>query len=112
MCLLTELSITKLKIDQGVEEDPRIKVLKEWFEGKDCLDIGCNSSLITITIESTDNFDHQTSKRTTLINKITKIMDRLKFLARCRAGLVSKSRLCGLLDLNNNMLRSCNCATD
>ncbi|KAM7509554.1 hypothetical protein LguiA_020007 [Lonicera macranthoides] len=39
------------RIDQGVEEDPRIKVLKkEWFEGKDCLDIGCNSGLITITI--------------------------------------------------------------
>lgn len=28
-----------------------MKVLKkEWFEGKDCLDIGCNSGLITITI--------------------------------------------------------------
>ncbi|XVF49138.1 hypothetical protein PTKIN_Ptkin03bG0244200 [Pterospermum kingtungense] len=34
-----------------VEEDPRIKVLKkEWFEGKDCLDIGCNSGVITIQI--------------------------------------------------------------
>ncbi|XVE70466.1 hypothetical protein DITRI_Ditri10aG0074600 [Diplodiscus trichospermus] len=34
-----------------VEEDPRIKVLKkEWFEGKDCLDIGCNSGIITIQI--------------------------------------------------------------
>ncbi|XVE98126.1 hypothetical protein REPUB_Repub03eG0078500 [Reevesia pubescens] len=33
------------------EEDPRIKVLKkEWFEGKDCLDIGCNSGVITIQI--------------------------------------------------------------
>ncbi|KAM7465316.1 hypothetical protein LguiB_012878 [Lonicera macranthoides] len=37
-------------IDQGVEEDARIKVLKEWVEGKDCLDTGCNSGLITITI--------------------------------------------------------------
>ncbi|KAK6248574.1 hypothetical protein QUC31_020139 [Theobroma cacao] len=34
-----------------VKEDPRIKVLKkEWFEGKDCLDIGCNSGVITIHI--------------------------------------------------------------
>ncbi|XP_062147667.1 probable RNA methyltransferase At5g51130 isoform X2 [Alnus glutinosa] len=33
------------------EEDPRLKVLKkEWFEGKDCLDIGCNSGIITIQI--------------------------------------------------------------
>lgn len=32
-------------------EDPRLKVMKrEWFEGKDCLDIGCNSGLITIAI--------------------------------------------------------------
>ncbi|KAJ9551127.1 hypothetical protein OSB04_015172 [Centaurea solstitialis] len=39
------------RIDQGLEEDPRIKVMKkEWFEGKNCLDIGCNSGLITITI--------------------------------------------------------------
>ncbi|KAG8487499.1 hypothetical protein CXB51_016251 [Gossypium anomalum] len=33
------------------EEDPRIRVLKkEWFEGKDCLDIGCNSGVVTIQI--------------------------------------------------------------
>ncbi|KAD4180203.1 hypothetical protein E3N88_28794 [Mikania micrantha] len=39
------------RIEQGLEEDPRIKVMrKEWFEGKDCLDIGCNSGLITIAI--------------------------------------------------------------
>ncbi|KAK3003424.1 hypothetical protein RJ639_018689 [Escallonia herrerae] len=39
------------RIDQELKEDPRIKVLKkEWFEGKDCLDIGCNSGVITITI--------------------------------------------------------------
>ncbi|KAK1418557.1 hypothetical protein QVD17_27702 [Tagetes erecta] len=39
------------RIDQGLEEDPRIKVMKkEWFEGKNCLDIGCNSGVITITI--------------------------------------------------------------
>ncbi|CAI9260866.1 unnamed protein product [Lactuca saligna] len=39
------------RIDQGLEEDPRIKIMKkEWFEGKTCLDIGCNSGLITITI--------------------------------------------------------------
>ncbi|KAJ0606430.1 putative bin3-type S-adenosyl-L-methionine binding domain, RNA methyltransferase Bin3 [Helianthus annuus] len=40
-----------VQIDQGLEEDPRIKIMrKEWFEGKNCLDIGCNSGLITITI--------------------------------------------------------------
>lgn len=33
------------------EEDPRIRVFKkEWFEGKECLDIGCNQGLITISI--------------------------------------------------------------
>ncbi|KAH9800864.1 putative RNA methyltransferase [Citrus sinensis] len=38
-------------IGQGLNEDPRFKVLKkEWFEGKDCLDIGCNSGIITIQI--------------------------------------------------------------
>lgn len=37
--------------DKELEEDPRLKVLrKEWFEGKDCLDIGCNSGVITIHI--------------------------------------------------------------
>ncbi|KDP33715.1 hypothetical protein JCGZ_07286 [Jatropha curcas] len=39
------------RIGQDMEEDPRLKVLKkEWFEGKDCLDIGCNSGIITIEI--------------------------------------------------------------
>ncbi|KAL5174520.1 putative RNA methyltransferase [Glycine soja] len=39
------------RIGQGVDEDPRLKVLrKEWFEGKDCLDIGCNNGIITIQI--------------------------------------------------------------
>ncbi|KAL4563907.1 hypothetical protein LXL04_027955 [Taraxacum kok-saghyz] len=39
------------RIEQGLDEDPRIKIMKkEWFEGKTCLDIGCNSGLITITI--------------------------------------------------------------
>lgn len=39
------------QVGNDVEEDPRFKVLrKEWFEGKDCLDIGCNSGLITINI--------------------------------------------------------------
>lgn len=33
------------------QEDPRLKLLKEeWFQGKDCLDIGCNTGQITITI--------------------------------------------------------------
>lgn len=39
------------RISQELEEDPRVKVFKkEWFQGKDCLDIGCNSGLITINI--------------------------------------------------------------
>lgn len=39
------------RIGHDMEEDPRLKVLKkEWFEGKDCLDIGCNSGVLTIHI--------------------------------------------------------------
>ncbi|KAK4280918.1 hypothetical protein QN277_012471 [Acacia crassicarpa] len=39
------------RIGQDLEEDPRLKVFrKEWFEGKDCLDIGCNNGTITIQI--------------------------------------------------------------
>ncbi|KAJ7973816.1 7SK snRNA methylphosphate capping enzyme [Quillaja saponaria] len=39
------------RIGRELEEDPRLKVLRnEWFEGKDCLDIGCNSGIITINI--------------------------------------------------------------
>ncbi|KAJ8446510.1 hypothetical protein Cgig2_027472 [Carnegiea gigantea] len=39
------------RVGNDVEEDPRFKVLrKEWFEFKNCLDIGCNSGLITINI--------------------------------------------------------------
>ncbi|XP_020675391.2 probable RNA methyltransferase At5g51130 [Dendrobium catenatum] len=35
----------------NMEEDPRLQVFKrEWFENKDCLDIGCNQGLVTITI--------------------------------------------------------------
>ncbi|KAK4280917.1 hypothetical protein QN277_012470 [Acacia crassicarpa] len=39
------------RIGQDLDEDPRLKVFrKEWFEGKDCLDIGCNNGRITIQI--------------------------------------------------------------
>ncbi|KAK7251546.1 hypothetical protein RIF29_34839 [Crotalaria pallida] len=39
------------RIGQDAEEDPRLKVLrKEWFEGKECLDIGCNNGMVTIQI--------------------------------------------------------------
>ncbi|XP_010535978.1 PREDICTED: probable RNA methyltransferase At5g51130 [Tarenaya hassleriana] len=39
------------RISHDSDEDPRLKVMrKEWFEGKDCLDIGCNSGIITIHI--------------------------------------------------------------
>ncbi|KAM0884189.1 hypothetical protein ACQ4PT_031140 [Festuca glaucescens] len=36
-------------IDRNVGEDPRLEIFrKEWFAGKDCLDIGCNQGLVTI----------------------------------------------------------------
>ncbi|XP_042454208.1 probable RNA methyltransferase At5g51130 [Zingiber officinale] len=39
------------RIDNNAKEDPRLILFKrEWFEGKDCLDIGCNEGLITISI--------------------------------------------------------------
>ncbi|KAJ9129508.1 hypothetical protein P3X46_019440 [Hevea brasiliensis] len=39
------------RIGQDMDEDPRLKVFKEeWFQGKDCLDIGCNSGIVTIQI--------------------------------------------------------------
>ncbi|XP_010482446.1 PREDICTED: probable RNA methyltransferase At5g51130 isoform X2 [Camelina sativa] len=39
------------RISNDTDEDPRLKVLKKvWFEGKDCLDIGCNSGIMTIHI--------------------------------------------------------------
>ncbi|XP_020084182.1 probable RNA methyltransferase At5g51130 [Ananas comosus] len=39
------------RIDPSTEEDPRLAVFKrEWFEGRDCLDIGCNQGLIAISI--------------------------------------------------------------
>ncbi|PKI76260.1 hypothetical protein CRG98_003371 [Punica granatum] len=39
------------RIGHDLDEDPRLKVMKkEWFEGKTCLDIGCNNGIITIHI--------------------------------------------------------------
>uniref|UniRef100_A0A0A0LTI9 RNA methyltransferase n=1 Tax=Cucumis sativus TaxID=3659 RepID=A0A0A0LTI9_CUCSA len=39
------------RVGQKLVEDPRLKVFKkEWFEGKDCLDIGCNNGIVTIQI--------------------------------------------------------------
>lgn len=39
------------QIGQKHTEDPRLAAFKkEWFEGKDCLDIGCNQGLITISV--------------------------------------------------------------
>ncbi|KAF2582031.1 hypothetical protein F2Q70_00008133 [Brassica cretica] len=39
------------RISNDMDEDPRLKVMKkEWFQGKDCLDIGCNSGVMTIHI--------------------------------------------------------------
>lgn len=40
-----------VQIDRNLSEDPRLAVLKsEWFEGKDCLDVGCNQGLVTIGV--------------------------------------------------------------
>ncbi|PIA64822.1 hypothetical protein AQUCO_00100350v1 [Aquilegia coerulea] len=39
------------RLGKDMKEDPRFKVFKkEWFQDKDCLDIGCNQGLITIEI--------------------------------------------------------------
>ncbi|WCJ42522.1 7SK snRNA methylphosphate capping enzyme [Euphorbia peplus] len=39
------------RIGHGMEEDPRLRVFdSKWFQGKDCLDIGCNSGIFTIQI--------------------------------------------------------------
>ncbi|KAK9148579.1 hypothetical protein Scep_007336 [Stephania cephalantha] len=39
------------RVCRDVKEDPRLRVFKrEWFEGKDCLDIGCNQGILTINI--------------------------------------------------------------
>ncbi|GAA0157057.1 hypothetical protein LIER_14403 [Lithospermum erythrorhizon] len=39
------------RIGKNIDEDPRLKVMKkEWFEGKDCLDIGCNTGVVTTDI--------------------------------------------------------------
>lgn len=40
-----------------MEEDPRLNVMRsEWFQGKDCLDIGCNSGNITISIGKINSY--------------------------------------------------------
>lgn len=39
------------RILKSSDEDPRLKYFeKEWFEGKDCLDVGCNTGNLTIAI--------------------------------------------------------------
>ncbi|XP_006833420.2 probable RNA methyltransferase At5g51130 isoform X1 [Amborella trichopoda] len=39
------------RVDHSLSEEPRMKVMKkEWFEDKDCLDIGCNQGFMTISI--------------------------------------------------------------
>ena len=44
------LSLT-LQIGSALTEDPRLVHFKrEWFEGKDCLDIGCNEGYVTINL--------------------------------------------------------------
>ncbi|KAF8109234.1 hypothetical protein N665_0100s0023 [Sinapis alba] len=45
------------RISNDMDEDPRLKVLKkEWFQGKDCLDIGCNNGIMTIHIANKFGF--------------------------------------------------------
>ncbi|RZC92109.1 hypothetical protein C5167_027999 [Papaver somniferum] len=42
------------RVCKDMKADPRLMVLKkEWFEDKDCLDIGCNQGLITIEMAKT-----------------------------------------------------------
>ncbi|KAI3880468.1 hypothetical protein MKX03_031019 [Papaver bracteatum] len=42
------------RVCKDMMADPRLMVLKmEWFQDKDCLDIGCNQGLITIEIAKT-----------------------------------------------------------
>lgn len=39
------------RLHHNMEDDHRLRVFqREWFENKDCLDIGCNQGLVTITI--------------------------------------------------------------
>jgi hypothetical protein len=46
-----------LQIDRNVGEDPRLEAFnKEWFQGKDCLDIGCNQGLVTIDLGNVCTF--------------------------------------------------------
>lgn len=40
-----------IQLTKSVDEDPRLKFFqREWFEGKDCLDVGCNEGFVTISI--------------------------------------------------------------
>eukprot|EP00249_Psilotum_nudum_P014777 c24998_g1_i1 orf=273-1361(-) len=39
------------RLDRTFREDPRLKHFKkQWFEGKDCLDVGCHEGYLTIAI--------------------------------------------------------------
>lgn len=39
------------QIGRDASDDPRLSMFKkEWFEGKDCLDIGCNQGIVTIDV--------------------------------------------------------------
>ncbi|CAM9222415.1 unnamed protein product, partial [Choristocarpus tenellus] len=44
-------SQTKPTIDHDGDMDPRLKLVKaSWFKGKECLDVGCNSGVLTIAL--------------------------------------------------------------
>ncbi|KAJ7525528.1 hypothetical protein O6H91_17G054800 [Diphasiastrum complanatum] len=39
------------RFDHNLSEDPRLKFFsRDWVEGKDCLDIGCNEGVVTISL--------------------------------------------------------------
>ncbi|KAK7820507.1 putative rna methyltransferase [Quercus suber] len=51
LTLLSKVIGASGQIGQDLQEDPRLNVFKkEWFEGKECLDIGCNSGIIPFSL--------------------------------------------------------------
>eukprot|EP00897_Mesotaenium_endlicherianum_P010362 jgi/Mesen1/9354/ME000061S08789 len=39
------------RVGAALDSDPRLKHFqREWFEGKECLDVGCNEGFVTISV--------------------------------------------------------------